>query len=115
MDQPEQGVNQRVKQVRRTGADWELIACKVQLLNPDWAAYVREHHTYDRGSRLAQWNAGGATIMYRLNLTGTCQPSTFVKAVAKALRTLAREARYRQNGWKTYEDKRNERNRKRSE
>lgn len=112
MDIGEQGAHQRQQQVRRTREDWELIAVKVQLLNPEWAAFVRDHHRFDRG---AEWHRIDPTLMDKLNITGTCQPSTFVSSVAKALRTMAREARYRQKGWKTYEDKRNDRKCKRSE
>lgn len=81
MDQPEQGSDQRVQQVERRKADWELIALKLQLLNPELYAALRDY----------SWSGTYESLddVYRLlGVLGTCQRSTATYSISAAARRL---------------------------
>lgn len=95
MDRSQQDANQRVQQVKRTAGDWELLALKLQLLDPGIAKHIRDTYTWK------QWEAYVPTAkvyMTALGVWGTCAPSTFMGSMTAALRRLDRKAR--QEGWR---------------
>lgn len=94
MDISQQGADQRQQQVtrlRRTKAEWELVALQCQLLYPDYAAFVRD----SLWQNLLNFHNHAATqrVMDVLKVWGTCEASTFVSAVRGALIKMKREAR----------------------
>lgn len=98
MDQQEQGPDQRVK-LTRSKEDWEQLACKVLLLDPDGAIALRDFYYWRKTTEWANW---AQSVMDALEISDTCTRSTFCTAVQRALRNMARDARrYKLKGWKT--------------
>jgi len=99
MDRQEPHVDQRQQLLAkrskrgRSQAEWEEIALKVLLLHSEWAVWVRDNYSWQSYGRYKPLTIQTCTIMHTLSITGTCQPSTFVNSVARALRRLRREAR----------------------
>lgn len=96
MDSQEQSVDQRkqpLNGIRRSLEEWELIACKVQLLFPDYAAYLRDNVGGWHARRVFAAHGNTLSIMRTLQIRGTCAPITFVEGTLNALRRMAREAR----------------------
>jgi hypothetical protein len=112
MDRQEPGVDQRQQLLKRnkrgrTPAEWEEIALKVMLLHSEWAAWVRDNYSWKMHGRVIELKRQIIQIMGTLNMHNTCQPSTFINAVAKSLRNLKREARdkTKQERYREYRDK----------
>src|SRR4051812_23646932 len=99
MDSEEQGADQRKQLLGkrnkrgRTPEEWEQIALRVMLLYSEWAAWVRDNYSWKMYGRVAGLMQQTMHIMNQLGVGNTCQPSTFIQAVAKTLRRLKREAR----------------------
>lgn len=95
MDQQEQGVDQRKQLIRRTPEEWELLACKAQLLRSDYTTWIRDNFSWKQHGKDAAVRGYTVWMMEQLEITGTCQPSTFVSSIARALRRMHRGARVR--------------------
>lgn len=92
MDRKEQGVDQR-QQLRRSKEDWEQLACKVLLLCPDYALFLRDNFQWKRDQYDPQLARFAKILMQRLDIEGTCARSTFSQSIAQALRRMRKEGR----------------------
>lgn len=93
MDQQEQGPDQRKQHlIRRSKEDWEQLACKVLLLCPDYALYLRDNFDWRRDQHDPNMARSAKKLMVRLGIEGTCARSTFSYSITKALRRMQKEA-----------------------
>lgn len=93
MDRYKPRADQREQRLRRSKEEWEQLACKVLLLSPEYALYLRDHFNWRRDQHDPAYAGHAKLFMVRLEIEGTCARSTFSNGISMALRRMKMQAR----------------------
>jgi hypothetical protein len=98
MDIQESGADQReqpVKPVRRSEADWDILALKLKLLDPDYAVFIRDQLVGWRAVKAFSIHYVTTKLFAELGILGTCIPITALTALRRRLWVHKKEQRER--------------------